>query len=152
MIHTQQSPLQGVGGKNVYSDISFVNMFYGASPILFEFAKSNRENPTDAESYLWNYLSKSNQNGFRFRRQHPVKYFIADFYCHRAKLIIEVDGGYHDIPEQYQYDRNRDYELEELGIKVLHFTNEQIFNTIDSVLKTINSFLTPKSPKGDFGQ
>jgi cyclase len=153
--YSAKSPLGDLGVKpwgvkGVYSDIGFVNMFYGASSILFEFAKNNRENPTEAESFLWNYLSGKKQIKFRFRRQHPIKYFIADFYCHKAKLIIEVDGGYHNIPEQYQYDRTRDYELEELGIKILHFTNTQIFNDIESVLGIINKELTstPNPLKG----
>ena len=64
-------------------------------------------------------------------------YFIADFYCHKAKIIIEVDGGYHDIPEQYLYDRNRENELNELGLKVVRFTNEEVLNSIEKVLRTI---------------
>jgi len=117
------------------------NMFYGAIPILFEFAKKMRNNQTEAESVLWQYLSNSQRKGFRFRRQHPIKYFIADFYCHSKKLIIEVDGGYHQIPEQYEYDRNRDYELEELGLKILHFANEQVLFDIENTLKIIDNEL-----------
>ena len=128
-----------------------VNMFYGAIPILFEFAKEMRNNQTEAESVLWQYLSNKQRKGLRFKRQHPIKYFIADFYCHSKKLIIEIDGGYHQIPEQYEYDRNRNYELEELGLKVLHFTNEQVFFDIENIIKIIdNELTTPKSPKGDF--
>ena len=116
-------------------------MYYGAIPILFEFAKSMREKPTEAESVLWAHLSNKQQKGVRFKRQHPVKYFIADFYCHKAKLIIEIDGGYHKIPEQYEYDQNRDYELEELGLKVLHFTNEQVLFDIENTIKSIEKEL-----------
>jgi cyclase len=114
------------------------NMFYGAKPILFEFAKKMRENPTKAEAVLWQYLSNNQRKGFRFKRQHPIKYFIADFYCHSKQLVIEVDGGYHQIPEQYEYDKNRDDELEALGVKVLRFTNEQIFFEMDHTIKTID--------------
>ena len=131
------------------SDLGAVNMFYGASPVLFELAKYNRENPTESELFLWNHLSGNKLKGFRFKRQHPIKYFIADFYCHKAKLIIEVDGGYHNVQEQYQYDRNRDYELEELGLSVLHFTNEEVVDNIEVVLEKIKEELTPKSPEGD---
>ena len=126
-----------------------VNMFYGATPILFEFAKEMRNNPTEAESVLWQYLSNSQRKGFRFKRQHPIKYFIADFYCHSKRLIIEVDGGYHRIPEQYEYDQNRDYELEELGLKILRFTNEQVLFEIENVIKIIDSALTPRPLKGE---
>jgi cyclase len=118
-----------------------MNMFYGAIPILFEFAKRMRNNQTEAESVLWLYLSNNQQNGFRFKRQHPIKYFIADFYCHSKKIIIEIDGGYHQIPEQYEYDRNRDYELEGLGLKILHFTNEQVLFDIENTIKAIDNEL-----------
>ena len=112
-------------------------MFYGAPQILFEFAKELRNKPTEAESFLWNFLSGNQLNGIRFKRQHPVLYFIADFYCHKAKLIIEIDGGYHQIPEQHLYDQNRDKELEELGLKTIRFTNEQVFFGTEKVLNTI---------------
>ncbi len=121
--------------------VGLQNMFYGAAPVLFEFAKNNRNNLTEAESVLWRFLSNNQRKGFRFKRQHPIKYFIADFYCHSKKIIIEVDGGYHNIPEQYEYDRNRDYELEELGLKILHFTNEQVIFNIENVVKIIDSEL-----------
>ena len=136
--------------KPKQSDIGALNMFYGAPPILFEFAKYNRNHPTEEEEYLWKYLSKNESEGFHFRRQHPVKYFIADFYCHKAKLIIEVDGGYHNEPEQYQYDRSRDEELIDLGLTVLHFTNGEVIYNIDGVMDLIEKSLPPLPPlKGE---
>ena len=115
-------------------------MYYGANPILFEFAKRLRANPTEAESVLWLYLS-NNQIGLRFKRQHPIKYFIADFYCHKAKLVIEIDGGYHQLPEQYEYDKNRDCELKEFGLKIIRFTNEQVLFDIENTIKNIQKEL-----------
>ncbi|MDR1203595.1 MAG: endonuclease domain-containing protein [Tannerellaceae bacterium] len=114
-------------------------MFYGASPILFKLAKELRLNETEAEKYLWSFLSRSQFHGHRFKRQHPILYFIADFYCHEIKLVIEIDGGYHRIPEQYEYDTNRDFELTELGITVIRFTNEEVLLNIDSVLERIKN-------------
>ena len=108
-----------------------VNMFYGASQILFDFAKQLRCKPTEAEDFLWVHLSNKKIQNVRFKLQHPILYFIADFYCHKAKLIIEVDGGYHQFPAQHEYDCNRDFELEELGLKVLRFTNEQVLLDIE---------------------
>ena len=102
-------------------------MFYGALPILFEFAKELRNNQTEAELFLWNFLRGNRILNVRFKRQHPIFYFVADFYCHTAKLIIEVDGGYHKLPEQFEYDKNRDTELEQFGLKVLRFTNKRVF-------------------------
>ena len=119
----------GVGG----------NMFYGALPIHFELAKILRDNQTDIEIFLWEHLPKIYIKGIRFKRQHPVLYFIVDFYCHKAKLIIELDGGYHNIPEQHQYDMNRDNELTELGLKVLRFTNDEVFNDIENTLIIIKN-------------
>lgn len=116
-------------------------MFYGADPILFEFAKQNRINSTEAETVLWNNLSNKQLKSYRFKRQHPIYYFIADFYCHQLQLIIEVDGGYHSQPKQFQYDKERDYELNRLGINVLHFTNEEVLYDINKVLKTIEDYI-----------
>lgn len=119
-------------------------MFYGALPIHFELAKKLRDNQTEAEIFLWNHLSLIHQSGIRFKRQHPILYFIADFYCHKAKLIIEIDGGYHNVPEQYEYDKNRDAELDELGLKVIRFTNEQVLFEIEKTLKKIEENITHK--------
>jgi len=115
------------------------NMFYGALPIHFEFAKKLRDNQTEAELFLWDHLKIIEIPKVRFKRQHPVLYFIADFYCHCAKLIIEVDGGYHNIPDQYKYDLNRDTDLEDLGLKVIRFTNEQVLFDIENTINTIES-------------
>ena len=120
------------------------NMFYGALPIHFEFARELRNNPTEAESFLWDHLH--NIKGIRFKRQHPILYFIADFYCHKAKLIIEVDGGYLTIPEQYEYDKNRDTDLEELGLKVIRFTNEQVLFEIEKTLYVIEKEIKERTP------
>jgi very-short-patch-repair endonuclease len=117
------------------------NMFYGALAIHFELAKELRDNQTEAEIFLWNNLGSINIPGVRFKRQHPILYFIADFYCHKAKLVIEVDGGYHNIPEQYIYDRDRDSELEELGLKVIHFTNEQVLFETEKTLEEIKTVI-----------
>jgi len=131
---TNSVPLQGLW-VNSPLEVRNHNMFYGALPIHFELAKQLRNHPTEAETFLWNHLSSIED--IRFKRQHPILYFIADFYCHKAKLIIEVDGGYHTIPEQYLYDKNRDNELSELGLKVIRFTNEQVLFDIENTLHVI---------------
>lgn len=112
------------------------NMFYGASPILFELAKELRDKPTKAEEHLWHFLAH-NPQGIRFKRQHPVLFFIADFYCHQARLVVEIDGGYHRLPEQYQYDQSRDRELTELGLKVMRFTNKQALDETEQTYLAI---------------
>lgn len=117
------------------------DMFYGASAQMHEFAKQLRNNETECEQLLWKQLNKKQLAGFRFRRQHPIKYFIADFYCHKAKLVIEIDGGIHQLPHQFEYDQGRDYELVGLGLTVFRYTNQQVLTSMDSVIKQIEDFI-----------
>lgn len=116
-------------------------MFYGASADIFKKASWLRDNETETEKKLWQRLSKSQLHGFRFKRQHPIGYYIADFYCHKARLVIEIDGGSHNAREQKLHDKFRTDELEALGLKVIRFTNEEVLTCIEDVLKRIVSYL-----------
>jgi very-short-patch-repair endonuclease len=91
---------------------------------------------TEAEKIIWEKLCK-NQLGVRIRRQHPVWKFIADFYCHELKLIIEIDGGIHLTSENKEYDISRDITLNELRIQIIRFTNDQVINETDMVIEEI---------------
>ena len=115
-------------------------MYYGASQITFEKARKLRLRETVAESKLWELLKNKQLLGFKFRRQHPIETFIVDFYCHQAKLVIEVDGKIH--LQHKTTDLERVDEIEKHGIKVIRFTNEQIFYDSEKVLKTIEKHLT----------
>ena len=106
-------------------------MYYGAKPELFRLAEGLRKNSTVAEKVLWKYLNKFRYEGFIFRRQHPLDFFIVDFFCHKLKLVIEVDGDIHLIKENIAYDENRTGELERFGIKVIRFKNEEITNDLE---------------------
>ena len=128
------------------------DMFYGAKPEIFRLANYHRNNPTEAEKILWNYLRKFRTEGKVFRRQHPVVFFIADFYCHKLKLVIEVDGDYHLEQSQYCYDENRSAELERYGIKVLRFKNEEIVNNIEKVLCEIKNYIVQLSSPSPLGE
>lgn len=108
-------------------------MFYGAKPEIFERAKSLRQNMTDAENKLWELLKGKKILGLRFRPQHPIDIFIADFYCHPIRLVIEVDGEIHNQSDKRAYDIGRSGELENWGIKVIRFTNKQIEQDIKTV-------------------
>jgi len=112
-------------------------MFYGASPFIFEKARELRKSMTESEQLLWQHLKKRQLNGYKFRRQHPMAKFIADFYCHSVKLVIEVDGGIHRIKDRKEYDILRTNELDQLGVTVIRFTNEEVENNIELVLKKI---------------
>ena len=123
------------------------DFYYGASKQLINRAKELRKQQTDAEKVLWNALRSHQFSGFKFRRQHPVKWFIADFYCHEVKLIIEVDGGIHATPDQSAYDVGRTAEIEEMGISLIRFTNEEILTNLEFVLKQIDKMIQlPTSP------
>ena len=104
------------------------SMFYGAKPDLFEKARNLRQHMTETEEILWQLLKGKQILNLRFRAQHPIDIFIADFYCHPIKLVIEIDGGYHQRTEQREYDLGRTGELANWGIDVVRFTNEQIKN------------------------
>ena len=121
-----------------------VSMFYNAKPHIFEKAKSLRDNMTSAELGLWELLKGKQILGLRFRAQHPIDIFIADFYCHSLKLVIEVDGGIHKLPEQKEYDIGREAELDHWGIKVVRFSNEEIKNEPNHVLKEIKKICTKR--------
>ena len=113
------------------------DMFIGAKPELFRLDQIYRNNPTEAEKILWGHLRKFRHEGFIFRRQHPIVFFIADFYCHRIKLVIEVDGDYFSNYQIREYDDSRSGELERYGIKILRFRNEEIKNDFEQVISRI---------------
>ena len=113
-------------------------MFHGAKPRLFDYARILRdEKSTSAERILWRKLRGRKLGGYKFRRQHPLGKYIADFYCHEKKLIVEIDGGYHFELEQRELDEFRTEMIETLGIKVIRFTNDQIYNKLRFVLPEI---------------
>ncbi|MEO6330871.1 MAG: DUF559 domain-containing protein [Ginsengibacter sp.] len=82
-------------------------MFEGANHLVFGFAKQLRKNMTDAEKVLWMHLKSGIQN-FKFRRQHPIGLYVADFFCHKLKLIIEIDGSIHDLEQIKSDDKERE--------------------------------------------
>jgi very-short-patch-repair endonuclease len=137
-------------GKSVVKD-----MHAGAKPELFRYAQAMRKNPTAGEKALWNILRKFRYKGYIFRRQHPVDIFIADFYCHKLKLIIEVDGGVHNSDQAIEYDDGRSGELEKYGLKIIRFTNDEVLNETDKVIFQIQDYinrLTSPSPAGEGDQ
>jgi cyclase len=113
-------------------------MFEGANPLVFELAKDLRRNMTHAERILWMHI-KAGIKGCKVRRQHPIGIYVADFYCHKLKLIIEVDGQIHNKKETKEYDAERQTNLENKGYNVLRFSNNEITKDIESVLAKIES-------------
>lgn len=111
-------------------------MFDQAHPLIFARAKDLRKNMTEAEKLLWNYL-KTGINDLKFRRQHPLGLYIADFYCHPVRLIVEVDGKIHDKEEVRVSDEQRENDLRNWGNNILRFKNEEVYNDVQKVLLTI---------------
>ncbi len=114
-----------------------MKMFHEAPPRLFGYAKENRYQPTVAEALLWDSLKNKQLSGYKFRRQHPVGYYIVDFYCLQKRLVIEIDGGYHFTPKQQIYDAHRTAEINLMGISVIRFTNQEVMNDLPRVLEKI---------------
>ena len=120
-------------------------MFLGASYMIFENAKALRLNQTEAEKKMWEYL-KLKPLGYKFRRQHPLKTFIADFYCHQAQLIIEIDGGIHKDKNVAKCDSVRQEILESEGIRFLRFTNEDVEQRFEKIKSSVETWLSDAGP------
>ena len=122
--------------KHPYHDES---MWKGAPNQNFALAKQLRDRMTEAEVILWEVIKSKKFNGYKFRRQHPIHQFIVDFYCHELKLIIEIDGKYHESEEQKKLDLKRSDLLQFQGLTVLRFTNEEVISNIVQVLKVLEN-------------
>ena len=112
--------------------------------LLKKFVTEHRSNPTGSEDLLWQILCGRKLDSFKFRRQHIIGTYIADFVCLSQKLIVEVDGLIHEIPENKLSDAERTAELNTFGFEVLRFTNNEVINKTDYVINSILSKLTAK--------
>ena len=115
-------------------------------PSILRLARAMRGEATDAETRLWRCLRDRQMAGVKFRRQHLLGRFILDFYCHAAKLAIELDGGGHDEPAQRSHDTNRGRWLEGQGIRVLRFWNTDVLQNLQGVLGEIYDALLAAGP------
>ncbi|MCB0665939.1 MAG: DUF559 domain-containing protein [Saprospiraceae bacterium] len=106
--------------------------------ILIERARQLRRNPTRSEAILWDEL-KGKKLGVRFRRQHPLGKYIFDFYCHSAKLAIELDGNYHNRNHQKLLDVERERDIISWGIKVIRFPDEEINTNLEGAIEKIRA-------------
>ena len=127
-------------------------MFYGAGPLIFKRAEELRNIISSAEQIIWEHLH-INEWKLKFRRQHPISNYIADFYCHAIKLVIEIDGDVHDLEEAKINDQQRENALRDLGLTVLRFKNQEVYYNNKLVQKKIAETvkLLQNSPLGDGG-
>ena len=118
------------------------------SSILKERRKELRQNSTEAECILWRYL-KNSRLGFKFNRQFGIENYIVDFCCRSLKVIIEVDGPIHKQEDIAEHDQIRSDVLKNFGYKIVRFTNDEVLNNADLVLKKIKAeILSPPSLGG----
>ena len=108
---------------------------------LKNLARNLRKNMTDAERRLWSKIRRKQLKELQFYRQKNIGDFIVDFYCPAAKLIVEIDGGQHYLKENILKDEARDKYMNSLGFKVLRFSNNDVFNNIEGVVKRIYDHL-----------
>ena len=104
--------------------------------LLKDFAKKNKQFPTDAEKLLWEYI-RAKQLSVKFNKQHIIGDYIVDFVCIEKKLVIEVDGGYHSEYEQIEKDEFRTERLRDMGYNVIRFKNEEVIENLLEVLNII---------------
>jgi len=124
-----------------------------------QFAKSLRQQMTDAERLLWRHLRNRGLGGWKFRRQYPVGPFVVDFICLEKNIVIEVDGGQH--AEREELDLQRSAYLNKMGYKVLRFWNNEVLQETEAVLNSIFTILSdigknspsprPSPPSGERG-
>lgn len=124
---------------------SSINYYKTADKSVYELLRklneNNKKRSTDAESLLWQHLRGKQLEGYKFRRQHIIADFIVDFVCLSCKLIVEIDGGYHNDPDIAQADKYRTELLTQSGFKVIRFTNEEVIGDVERVLSKIKELL-----------
>ena len=122
------------------------DLTWNVSSKLRSNARALRKNSTDAERLLWAALRDHRMNGAGFRRQVPIKNYIADFVCHAAKLVIELDGGQHFSDQSEKKDAARSAVIEAQGFKVLRFSNQDAMTNRTGALETIAAAVAERAP------
>lgn len=106
-----------------------------------ELRRALRNHPTSAEKYLWKFLKSKRLLGIQFRRQHNIGNYIVDFYVPTCGLVIEIDGAYHNKLVSRLYDLERSRYFYTLGLKIIRFTNDEVFKSTDLVLERLRVIL-----------
>jgi very-short-patch-repair endonuclease len=122
--------------------------FHPVPARILDAARRLRKGMTDVEHLLWFCLRRNQLAGFGFRRQHPFRKFVLDFYCCRAKLAVELDGGQHNEDMASSKDLQRTAFLEQHGIMVLRIWNNEVFQNLEGVLQKIYDVLVERVGAG----
>lgn len=139
------SPLEGEGQGGGRFPYALGHMPHRpVSDDMLHRAREMRARQTRAESVLWDQIRAHRLDGLSFRRQTAIGPYIADFVCHAARLILEADGAHHANPDSARGDRRRDTYLLERGYKVLRFTNREILEERDSVIRRIREAVSQR--------
>jgi len=136
--------------KEAFKNLLVMNgetMHYGAEPFGFQTAESLRKTETYPEIKLWEALKNKKLDGLKFRRQHPINRFVVDFYCHKYKLVIELDGSIHEKEEVKARDAERENELKSYGLNILRFDNSEVISNFVGVLNKIREIVTELESK-----
>ena len=140
---------RGSGGEVFNSNKEKSAVSWRTTPALWKklkpLAREMRKSPTEAENVLWQQLRNQQISGFIFRRQYNIERFIVDFYCPRRRLVIEIDGSIH----QYQQDEDavRQAFIEQQGLRLMRFSNDDVINNLETVIEQISEALNTSSPK-----
>ncbi len=111
------------------------------NPLLKEFARELRNDSTKTEIFLWMKLKGKQMYGYDFHRQKPIDNYILDFFCYELMLGIEIDGYSHEFLEVYQKDGVKEQRMNELGITILRFSDEQVLRDMENVLRAIEFYV-----------
>ena len=151
----QKSPLErgfrGVSSPIINNQNLSKREIIPYNPKLKELARELRNNSTKSEIFLWKELKGKFEGKYDFHRQKPLDNYIADFFCHELKLVIEIDGESHHWEETQKNDYNKEFRLNELGLNVLRFPDSDIFKQLESTLTTIKIYIEGFE-KGDFSE
>lgn len=114
-----------------------------------EFARQLRNNATKSEIRLWARLRKDQMYGYDFHRQKPIDEYIVDFFCNKLQLALELDGYSHEVLEVWEKDVKKSKRLNELGITVLRFSDYQVMNDIENVLRAVEDYISTFEANGN---
>ncbi len=110
---------------------------------LLEIRRKLRADSTLVEEVLWQVIRNRKLGGLKFKRQHSIGNYVVDFYCAEKRLIVELDGEYHNSPNQRKKDMLRDQNLKEMNFRVLRIANKEVIYDLEKVKTLLLSYLTP---------